>query len=103
NGYIRVHVSRVNRNKVKCEVKDSGIGISPDDLKKIFKKFYQASKKGNVKPDGTGTGLGLAITKEIIDLHRGRIKAESIQGKESTFWFTLPVSQAQARQRRREQ
>ena len=93
SGSIKVHIYKFNRNKITCEVKDTGIGISDDDKKKLFRKFYQASKKGNVKPDGTGTGLGLAITKEIIGLHRGNIRFESEQGKGSKFWFTIPISQ----------
>ncbi|MCL5679822.1 MAG: ATP-binding protein [Candidatus Marsarchaeota archaeon] len=103
SGKITVHISKFSKRSVMCEVIDTGIGISDDDKKKIFKKFYQASKKGLVKPDGTGTGLGLAITKEIVDLHRGRIKFDSTLGKGSRFYFTMPISQSStARQRRRE-
>jgi PAS domain S-box-containing protein len=103
SGKITVHISKVSKRSVMCEVIDTGIGISDEDKKKIFKKFYQASKKGLVKPDGTGTGLGLAITKEIVDLHRGRIKFDSTLGKGSRFYFTIPISQSSApKQRRRE-
>ena len=100
-GKITVHVSKYSKRSVMCEVIDTGIGISDEDKRKIFKKFYQASKKGLLKPDGTGTGLGLAITKEIIDLHRGRIKFDSTQGKGSRFYFTIPISQSSYGKRRK--
>ena len=70
-------------------VKDTGIGISPEDLKLIFKQFYR------VKNEKTryinGTGLGLAIVKRIIESHEGRIKVESQPGEGSTFIVFLPV------------
>ena len=102
-GKITVHVSKYSKRSVMCEVIDTGIGISDEDKRKIFKKFYQASKKGLLKPDGTGTGLGLAITKEIIDLHRGRIKFDSTQGKGSRFYFTIPISQNSYGKRRKKE
>ncbi len=100
NGSITVHISKASKRSVMCEVIDTGIGISDEDKRKIFKKFYQASKKGLVKQDGSGTGLGLAITKEIIDLHRGKIKFDSHIGTGSRFWFTLPISQTQKQKSR---
>ena len=101
NGGITVKISKSSKRSVMCEVIDTGIGISDDDKRKIFKKFYQASKKGLVKQDGSGTGLGLAITKEIVDLHKGKIRFDSVLGKGSRFWFTLPINQSQ-RQKKRE-
>lgn len=91
-GSIKVHIFKKSRGKIQCEVYDTGIGISDDDKRGIFKKFYQAQKRGLIKPDGTGTGLGLAITKEIIRLHHGTIKFDSQLGKGTKFWFTLPIA-----------
>lgn len=91
-GSIKVHIFKKSRGKIQCEVSDTGIGISDEDKRGIFKKFYQAQKRGLIKPDGTGTGLGLAITKEIIRLHHGAIKFDSQLGKGTKFWFTLPIT-----------
>lgn len=70
-------------------VKDSGEGIDPDDLPFIFDRFFKCSK--NRSSMDSGRGLGLAICKDIIELHRGYIFAESTIGKGSIFSFTLPI------------
>ncbi len=67
---------------------DSGIGIDPKDLKRIFNKFEQVSLVS--QPGVGGTGLGLPIAKEIITLHKGQIWAESQMGKGSKFIFVIP-------------
>jgi hypothetical protein len=70
-------------------VTDTGVGNSPEDLPKIFDRFYQ----GQRTQAGTtmGTGLGLAITKEIIEGHQGYIQGESKFGSGASFLFTLPI------------
>lgn len=73
---------------IRCEVKDSGIGIPEDMLINIFEKFKQVGDTLTEKPKGTG--LGLSICKEIINHHNGSIWAESILGKGSKFIFQLP-------------
>ncbi|MEM3227624.1 MAG: PAS domain-containing sensor histidine kinase [Candidatus Micrarchaeaceae archaeon] len=90
-GGIAVRISRKSKKRVECKVSDTGIGISDEDKRKIFKKFYQAPKRELVKQDGAGTGLGLSITKDIISLHGGKISFESQQGKGTTFSFVLPI------------
>ena len=70
-------------------VKDSGIGIAPDDQPKVFEKFKQVGDTLTDKPKGTG--LGLPICKEIVEYHGGRIWVESEPGRGSTFSFTLPI------------
>ncbi|ASI13441.1 GAF nad PAS sensor-containing signal transduction histidine kinase [Candidatus Mancarchaeum acidiphilum] len=92
SGGITVKIFKKSRKSVQFEVNDTGIGISDEDKRKIFKKFYQAPKRGLVKPDGTGTGLGLAITKDIVSLHGGKIRFDSKLGKGTKFWFTLPIT-----------
>jgi len=74
---------------VKFWVKDFGIGIPEDELDRIFEKFAQVKKKA-VSPT-EGTGLGLSITKQIVELHGGRIWVESEVGKGTTFYFTIPL------------
>lgn len=90
HGSIHVKAFRKGRN-VRIEVKDTGIGVNKEDQTKLFKKFFQLNRKGLSRREGEGTGLGLSITKEIVNLHGGRIGVESEPGKGSTFWFTIPI------------
>lgn len=76
-------------NFVKVSVQDSGVGIPEDEKEKIFKKFYRATNAAQVEPNGSG--LGLFITKNIITRHGGEIGFESRAGRDTIFWFTLPM------------
>jgi signal transduction histidine kinase/HAMP domain-containing protein len=71
---------------VRFAVTDTGAGIAADDVDRIFEPFYRVPGQENP----TGIGLGLAIVKEIIKTHGGNVGVDSIPGKGSTFWFTLP-------------
>ncbi len=77
------------RDHLKIVVADTGVGISPEDLPKVFDRFYQGGR--GQTGQGTGTGLGLAITKEIIEAHHGSIYAESKFGSGASFTFHLPL------------
>jgi signal transduction histidine kinase len=68
---------------VTLEVQDTGIGISEDNMRKIFTPFF------TTKPIGKGTGLGLAIIYGIVKMHRGQIAVESEEGKGTTFTITF--------------
>ena len=70
-----------------CEVADTGIGIAPEDLPKLFQRFSQLEAGARMK---SGTGLGLSISKAQVEAHGGRIGVRSVPGKGSTFWFRLP-------------
>lgn len=70
-------------------VADTGIGIAKEDLPKLFQKFQQVGER--TATDISGTGLGLAIAKELIELHRGRIWAESALHQGARFVFALPL------------
>ena len=76
-------------HQVTISVTDTGIGIPIHDLEVIFDKFHRSS--GDLTNSAEGTGLGLSISKYIIEHHGGRIWAESVPGKGSTFSFTLPL------------
>jgi len=76
---------------VSCVVSDTGIGMSPEDLEKLFTKFFR-SENPAVR-DMPGTGLGLCITKSLVELQGGEIKVESQLGKGTTFTFTIPVAE----------
>ncbi len=91
-GSVEVYITKVGRS-VRVDVKDTGIGISKDDIGKIFKKFYQLQRRGLTKQEGSGTGLGLTIVKEIVNLHGGKMHVKSEVGVGSDFWFTIPISE----------
>ncbi len=75
---------------VQVDVKDTGIGIPPEDIPRIFERFYRVDKARSRELGGTG--LGLAIVKHIIQGHDGRVWVESEPGRGSTFSFTLRSS-----------
>jgi PAS domain S-box-containing protein len=81
--------TRLDNNHLMIYIEDTGLGIRPEDLKKVFLKFYQAVTSDNRKYEGTG--LGLFICREIIRKHKGDITVESIPGKGSKFIINLPV------------
>ena len=72
---------------VRFEVRDTGIGIPADEVPRIFERFYRVDKSRT----GSGTGLGLSIAKHIVEAHGGKIWAESIEGRGSTFYFSIPL------------
>ncbi|HVU68419.1 MAG TPA: ATP-binding protein, partial [Ktedonobacteraceae bacterium] len=76
-------------------VRDTGVGIAPEDLSRVFERFYKVSQSraraNYIGPGGGGSGLGLAIARHVIEAHGGRISAASEPGKGSTFTFTLPI------------
>ncbi len=90
-GHITVEAkARSEGHAIEVSVTDTGLGISQEDLPKLFHKFQQVGDR--TATDMTGTGLGLAIAKEIVELHHGRIWAESdAMRKGARFAFELPI------------
>jgi signal transduction histidine kinase len=76
-------------NRVIFSVKDTGIGISPEDQKKLFQPFTQIDSSSSKQY--CGTGLGLVLVKKLVELHHGEIYVESEAGKGSSFTFELPA------------
>jgi signal transduction histidine kinase len=80
-----------SREFVLCSVKDTGIGIKPEDQRRLFTKYFRADNPA--VHSVAGTGLGLVITKSLVELHGGEIWVESEWGEGTTFAFTVPVVQ----------
>jgi two-component system, OmpR family, phosphate regulon sensor histidine kinase PhoR len=80
--------ARKENEWVVFSVADTGVGIAPADLERIFERFYKADRARS----GGGTGLGLSIARHLVEAHGGRIWAESRPGNGSTFYFSLPIS-----------
>jgi len=75
----------VKENKLKFIIKNTGEGITPNKITKIFDRFYQLNNHSE------GTGIGLALVKEFVTLHKGKIKVESIPNQWTTFAISLPI------------
>jgi signal transduction histidine kinase len=92
-GWVGI-TARCHDDHVEVAVRDTGIGIAPEDQDRVFEEFQQVGKD----PDRSreGTGLGLTLAKRFVELHGGRIWVQSEVGKGSTFTFTIPVRQTAA-------
>jgi len=91
-GSITVEVSQDEKDFALIKVKDTGQGLSSANMLKLFKKFSMVGNNHLTKEKGQGTGLGLYLSKSLIELHGGKIWAQSDgEGKGSTFSFTLPI------------
>ena len=88
-GKVDVSAKRAN-GAVEVAVRDTGIGIAPEDQPLVFEEFRQVGRDGMRKAEGTG--LGLALTRRFVELHGGAIRLESAPGQGSTFTVTLPLS-----------
>lgn len=89
-GHISIS-GTIEKDMVKINIQDDGVGISRKDLGRIFDRFYRADKARSNFNSYNGTGLGLAITKWIAESHGGKVTVESTLGKGSTFSVFLPV------------
>ncbi len=87
---VRVWLPPEEPDFIRCAVTDTGIGISPEDQARLFTKFFRVDHP-SVR-EQPGTGLGLAITKNLVEMHGGRIWLESAADKGSTFFFTVPIA-----------
>ncbi|MEH1982328.1 MAG: ATP-binding protein [Nostoc sp.] len=88
---VKTHKLETATYKIRFEVQDTGVGISPSGLTKIFQPFEQV---GDVKKQGEGTGLGLAISQQIVSLMGSTLNVDSQLGQGSTFWFEVEVPEA---------
>ncbi|WP_091016508.1 MULTISPECIES: sensor histidine kinase [Paenibacillus] len=87
----RINVTiKQNIKNVAIRISDSGIGILPEDQKRIFDRFFKADRSHSQKYEGSG--MGLAIVKQIVSLHQGDIRVESEYGRGTTFIVILPIT-----------
>ncbi|MFK7800009.1 MAG: sensor histidine kinase [Anaerolineae bacterium] len=89
-GVVRLSASQRD-DMLEIAINDTGAGIHPDDLPRIFERFYKADRARN-RGAVSGTGLGLAIAKHIVLAHKGSIWVTSKLKKGSTFYFSLPIN-----------
>lgn len=82
--------NKINGDMIEISVEDTGIGLRKEDREKIFEKFHRVDMPTYKRYEGIG--LGLPIVKELVELHGGKIKVESILGKGSKFFFVLPLA-----------
>jgi len=88
-GRVEVRAEQFD-GQIRVSVSDTGVGIAPEDVVRLFDKYEQTRNRAT--RGEKGTGLGLFITKQLVELHGSQIKVESEAGKGSTFSFTLPVT-----------
>jgi signal transduction histidine kinase len=90
-GKVTIAAHPATESVVEVTVTDTGAGIPPEDISRIFERFYQVDRSRKRAPE-RGAGLGLAITKGIVEAHGGTITAESVVGLGSKFTIRLPTT-----------
>jgi signal transduction histidine kinase/DNA-binding response OmpR family regulator/sugar lactone lactonase YvrE len=91
-GSIIVTINQADKNLVEIKVRDTGIGISNEELPKLFDRFYQVDSSHTKESEGTG--IGLALTKELVELHQGWISVSSKLGEWTEVLIRLPLGKA---------
>jgi signal transduction histidine kinase len=95
DGYVSCDLERM-AGKVRCTVRDTGKGMAPEHLERVFERFYRVDPDRSRK--GGGTGLGLSIVKQIVHAHGEQIHVDSVLGEGTRFWFELAAVETQVRE-----
>jgi PAS domain S-box-containing protein len=95
-GTLAIEATRQERT-VRVAIRDSGVGLSPDEQAQVFTKFFRVRNRST--QESGGTGLGLSITRSLVEMHGGEMTLSSVPGVGSTFSFTLPLAQEASRPR----
>jgi len=93
NGSIEITVNQITNKRVKFQIQDTGIGLTQEEQKRLFKPFSQAD--GSTSREYGGTGLGLAISKQLVEMMNGKIWVESIYNQGSNFIFEIELEELQ--------
>jgi signal transduction histidine kinase len=83
-GELRLRTARAGHDRIRIEVEDTGVGIAPENLNKVFDPFY------TTKAPGQGTGLGLSVVHSVVRRYGGDISVDSVHGVGTTFRIELP-------------
>ena len=86
-GLIRI-TGEIKKDFYQVSIKDQGIGMTPEQLDRIFEKFFRADASNTAI---SGTGLGMSIVKHLVEAHGGEVRVESMKGKGTTVRFTIPT------------
>ncbi|MEA3289141.1 MAG: response regulator [Campylobacterota bacterium] len=97
-GEVGIYIKKVNDNRFRFEIKDTGIGLTKSEQENLFESFNQAD--GTITRKYGGTGLGLAISKQLIELMNGEIQVESKIGKGSSFVFEIDLKEIKSELKR---
>ncbi|MCA0459070.1 MAG: GAF domain-containing protein [Chloroflexi bacterium] len=89
SGSVTINAEPDQANMVKLRIVDTGMGMTPDEMKGLFQQFNQVDNSPTRRAGGTG--LGLVITRHLVTMHHGVVDVESQKGVGSTFWFTVPI------------
>ena len=91
NGTVDITVNKLAKNRVRFEIKDTGIGLTEEEQERLFKPFSQVD--GSISRKYGGTGLGLAISKQLVEMMNGKIWVDSIYNAGSTFIFEIELEE----------